>query len=117
MVRFVLLLHDFGKRRVEVIRLLRTVLGLGIKEIKDAPQSGEPLLDVELFDRNRPSRSREILELLASLDSFGASYSAFEVPGEQQYSKEGRYFELNFDRLARIIQSREDSIAEQRFPG
>lgn len=117
MSKVVLLVHDFGPRRVDAYSLLRDKLGLGISHINHAHSTGVPLIERTLFDRGDKKFPADLLDLLTGLDALEVKYSTFELPGNQVFSPAAKYYEITAERLGNMIRARQASLDHQRGLG
>jgi len=117
MSKVVFLLHDVGPNRLDVIKTLRSAFGVGLQEISHATSTAVPLIERHLFDRKEPAFPGILLALMSQLQALGASFTVYQVLDHQSFDPSGKYYEVTIDRLRNLIDSREESLQEQRTLG
>lgn len=112
MSRIVLLIDDVGDARVQVVKLLRKQLQVNIGHIAKALAEKGVLLEQELFPRDDSAFPERLIGVLESLDTLRVSYSFFEIPGSDSFSKERResYYRVTTKRLRSIMEARKESL-------
>lgn len=117
MSKVVVLIRGLGPQRAEAVKAIREKLGLSLSDITTACSTGRPLLERRFFDRGVPDFPVRLLELVSQLDALGTDFTIFELLDNQVFSSAEKYYEINYEKLKKMIKAREESLVLQRFSG
>lgn len=109
-----LIIKELGPQSAKATSLLFKELGISLAVTSVATDSQRPVMIKRLFDRTDPGFAERLVSVLQKLDGLGCRWTAIELPDNQTYSPEGRYFEITPDRLRNMIEDRAESLEEQR---
>ena len=117
MSRIVLMIDPAGAVPASVVVQIARVSGTALSETKAAILSGEPVLDLALFDRKDPLGTTRILGLLRALDEKEIGYRACELTDDTAYDANANHFEIDAIKLENMIDAHRVSLSYQRTIG
>jgi hypothetical protein len=86
MSKVALIVGTLGESKVDVVKLLRSYLGLELWRIMELAGSGRPMIERELFDRADPKFTSSLQVVLSQLEKLRVYYDAYEILDEQQFT-------------------------------
>lgn len=115
MSRVALVLDHLGAKKVEIVKVLRSGLGLEFGAIAESASSGNPVIVRTLFDRAEPMFAERLQLVLEQLEQIGAEYRAYELLASQEFSEmdPSELYRIDSKRLRNMIAARAASIEEQ----
>ena len=112
MSKAALIVGNLGDSKAEVVKTVRTYLGLEVGKILELAGSGRPLIVRKLFDRAEPKFASGLQVVLSDLEKLGVAYEAYELLDDQEFThvEKGKLFRLDATKLQNMIEAREESM-------
>ena len=115
MSKAALIVGSLGDSKADVVKTIRTYLGLEVAKILELAGSGRPLIVGKLFDRAEPKFASGLQVVLSGLEKLGVTYEAYELLDHQEFThaEKGKLFRLDATKLQNMIDAREESMRQQ----
>lgn len=115
MSKAALILGNLCDSKSDVVKTVRSNLGLEVGKILELAGSGRPLVERKLFDRAEPKFASGLQVVLADLEKLGVTYEAYELLDHQEFTlaEKGKLFRLDATKLQNMIDAREESMRQQ----
>lgn len=97
-----------AERRREALTRLRAITGKSLGEISRCLTSGEPIMEVMLFQNDHEEVAGRLHQLLSEIPALGASLQLFELAAEQEFMLPMDQNEISVEILQNILKSSEE---------
>lgn len=115
MSKVALIVGTLGDSKADVVKTVRTYLGLEVGKILELAGSGRPLIVRKIFDRAEPKFASGLQIVLSDLEKVGVVYEAYELLDHQEFShvEKSKLFRLDAAKLQNMIEARAESMRQQ----